>query len=127
MKVRFREKSQLDSRGVELLIGQSESLRGRQILSDATTVSNTILHCNIILEQVFFYFGINVLVKEKKPDHWGPASFWEVPTWTRGEVELPRRSRDYSVSIVHRNTFFRTSVFLKRKSNFKRSLSEPLV
>jgi len=75
MKVRFRGESQLDSRGVELLIGLSESLRGRQILSDATTVSNTILHCNIILEQVFFYFGINVLVKEKEPDHWGPASF----------------------------------------------------
>ena len=61
MKVRFRGESQLDSRGVELLIGQSESLRGRQILSDATTISNIILRCNIILEQVFFYFGINVL------------------------------------------------------------------
>jgi hypothetical protein len=125
MKVRFRGESQLDSRGVEFLIGQSESLRGRQILSDPTTVSNTILHCNIILEQVFFYPGINVLVKEKKPDHWCPASSWEVPTWTRGEVELPRRSRNYSLSILHRNTFFRTSVFLKRKVTLKGLCESP--
>ena len=61
MKVRFRGESQLDSRGVELLIGQSESLRGGQVFSDVITIANIILRCNIILEQVFFCFGINVL------------------------------------------------------------------
>ena len=126
MKVRFRGESQLDSRGVELLIGQSESLRGGQVFSDLITVSNIILRCNIILEQVFFCFGINVLVK-KEAGPLGPGFFWEVPTWTRGEVELPRRSRNYSVSILRRNTCFRTSVFLKKKNNFQSPLRDSLV
>ncbi len=65
MKVRFRGESQLDSRGVELLIGQSENLRGGQVFSDPYTLSNIILRCNIILEQVFFCFGINVLVEKE--------------------------------------------------------------
>jgi hypothetical protein len=74
MKVRFRGESQLDSRGVELLIGQSESLRGGQVFSDPITISNIILRCNIILEQVFFFFGINVLV-EKEAGPLGPGFF----------------------------------------------------
>ena len=64
---------------------------------------------------------------KKKAGPLGPSFFLGDSNLARGEVEIPRRSDDYSVNYMRRNTSFRTNVFLKRKSNFKRSLSEPLV
>jgi hypothetical protein len=48
-----------------LLNGVPESLRGGQVFSGRANVPNTILRCNINLEQVFFCFGTSCLIKKQ--------------------------------------------------------------